>query len=576
MPKTISSGEVELASSALFSNNMEKNSVESVTSRSSRSSHGREMPKTISSGEVELASSALFSNNMQKLSEVLHRAANPGLVVNSLISSGMTVLGQAVSTGNAEAVRICLREPSRGKDERTARSSSGSPRLKQNAAISPKACRDSVLCPQTRSSSFERRTRVDINRTDFFDRSPLHYAAELESSDILNLLIERGASVNSSDANCMTPLHVSVYRGRLTNVEILISNGARLSGKSIEKQTPLHMAASYGHLEICAALLRAGAQIDALDSSERTPLMLALQHKHLKIMKLLIDHGANVNAREIHGESPIVASVWANDAEVVDLLLRSGARNHPSDGLLQTAIYHHSPHMVKILLPYTPVPLPRNTVGETPQLVAIKEKQFDIFLILVNHGADLSIRSSISGETLLHILVETFAETFDLPLFRNFLKILVQLNFDLMDSETCVQGETALFMAVKSSKLKFSMLLVANGCDPNAGHAFTYKNIDVLRIARNKGSLELVRLLIDAGYDLRKGIEPLPLTVTPRDSPVEKFLADACRTPLALRKIARLSVRRLLKRPLEKSLRQISLPVMLKDFLQFSDHVELL
>ena len=106
------------------------------------------------------------------------------------------------------------------------------------------------------------------------------------------------------------------------------------------------MAASYGHFDICSALLLAGAQIDALDSSERTPLMLALQHKHLKIMKLLIHHGANVNAREIHGESPIVASVWANDAEVVDLLLKSGAKNNPSDGLLQTAIYHHSPHMV--------------------------------------------------------------------------------------------------------------------------------------------------------------------------------------------------------------------------------------
>ena len=87
------------------------------------------MLKTISDGEVEAASSALFSNNMGKLSDVLLKASNPGLVVNSLISSGMTILGQAVSTGNTEAVEICLNIPSRRRDERVPRSSSGSPVL---------------------------------------------------------------------------------------------------------------------------------------------------------------------------------------------------------------------------------------------------------------------------------------------------------------------------------------------------------------------------------------------------------------------------------------------------------------
>lgn len=119
-------------------------------------------------------------------------------------------------------------------------------------------------------------------------------------------------------------------------------------------------------------------------------------------------------------------------------------------------------------------------------------------------------------------------------------------------------------------------LISTSSCDPNAGHAFTYRNIDVLRTARNKGSIELVRLLVDAGYDLRKGVEPLPLPVSPKDSPVEQFLGAACKTPLALKKIARLTVRHLLKKPLENSLKQVSLPLMLKDFLQFSDHVDLI
>lgn len=120
------------------------------------------------------------------------------------------------------------------------------------------------------------------------------------------------------------------------------------------------------------------------------------------------------------------------------------------------------------------------------------------------------------------------------------------------------------------------MWIFTRSCDPNAGHAFTYRNIDVLRTARNKGSIGLVRLLVDAGYDLRKGVEPLPLPVSPKDSPVENYLVMACKNPLPLKKIARLTVRGLLQKPLESSLKQVSLPVMLKEFLLFSDHVDLI
>lgn len=96
----------------------------------------------------------------------------------------------------------------------------------------------------------------------------------------------------------------------------------------------------------------------------------------------------------------------------------------------------------------------------------------------------------------------------------------------------------------------------------------------MLRVARNKGNLSLVRLLVDAGYDLRRGVEPLPFPVSPKLSPVEEFLATACKTPLALKKITRLALRRRLKTPLEDSLKDVPLPAVLKQYLQFADHVD--
>lgn len=50
---------------------------------------------------------------------------------------------------------------------------------------------------------------------------------------------------------------------------------------------------------------------------------------------------------------------------------------------------------VKALLPYIPLPLARNFVGDTPQLIAVREKQLDIFRSLVLHGADLTSRNIV-------------------------------------------------------------------------------------------------------------------------------------------------------------------------------------
>ncbi|OQR79091.1 ankyrin-2-like [Tropilaelaps mercedesae] len=557
--------------------------------------------------EVELASSAVANRDTSAFAAVLKRAISPAHIVNSMTSSGQTVLGLAVSSANVCLVRLCLDLPSNKEIDnqpRTARSLLSSPatvvetwttkpmrcwnRQKTSSALS--IWQPSVRSPQgidvfssqpetssCLSVSPERhaRIRVDVNRHDFFDRAPLHYAAELDQPDILKLLIYKGALVNSSDAIGLSPLHISVFRGRLENAKLLIRSGARLNAKSVEKQTPLHMAASYGYVEICAALLAAGASVDALDSSERTPLMLAMQQHQFETIRLLIRNGANVNAKEIHGESPLVAAVWSNDVELVALLLEAGARISPADGLLQTAILHHNPTLVKALLPYIPLPLARNSVGDTPQLIAIKEKQLDIFHSLVLHGADLSSRNYIIGDTLLHCLVRSFTEPFDLSLFQSFLSLLAELNFRTFDTESYVQGETPLFCAVISGKLKFAMLLIAFGCNPNVGHAFTCKNIDVLRVARKKGSLDLVKLLVDAGYTLGPGLEPLPLPVPPELSPIEDFLTYAAKNALPLKKLVRLCLRKKIKGPLQKSVAQLPLPQTLKEYLQFAEYVDL-
>ena len=66
--------------------------------------------------------------------------------------------------------------------------------------------------------------------------TPLHlvsrgkYDSEQTGVDIVRLLLERGADVNSKDKNQDTPLHKAVCEGRLEIERILLDHGAYTSG----------------------------------------------------------------------------------------------------------------------------------------------------------------------------------------------------------------------------------------------------------------------------------------------------------------------------------------------------------
>jgi ankyrin repeat protein len=129
-------------------------------------------------------------------------------------------------------------------------------------------------------------------------------ATENGRSDIVDLLLSKGAFVNDKDNIDRSPLYIALCNGHDEVVEILISNGAVLNDKDNNLWSPLQMASYRGHAEVAEMLISNGAIINDKDSDVWSPLRMASYYGRDDIVALLLSEGAKpLIHRNIHGKA---------------------------------------------------------------------------------------------------------------------------------------------------------------------------------------------------------------------------------------------------------------------------------
>ncbi len=117
-----------------------------------------------------------------------------------------------------------------------------------------------------------------INRfgSPCFKRTPLSLAASNGSSEVVKLLIEKGASIECEDEVGRTPLSLAVENDHSEVMNILLAKGAEIEHNGIKwRRTPLSWAAYIGHSEVVELSLENGADIKHKSNDGSSPLYLA-------------------------------------------------------------------------------------------------------------------------------------------------------------------------------------------------------------------------------------------------------------------------------------------------------------
>ena len=161
----------------------------------------------------------------------------------------------------------------------------------------------------------------NINFADNQKRTALYFAAMGGHSDIVQLLLAKGALTEASSEKGWTPLHLAAACGHMGIVELLLEKGASTEATmGTCNWTPLHWAVEKDHAGVVVALLGKGASTEAVTNFGSTPLHLAAWNGHASMVKLLLGQRASVEALNEDDETPSQVASRKCHLDIVELL----------------------------------------------------------------------------------------------------------------------------------------------------------------------------------------------------------------------------------------------------------------
>lgn len=123
----------------------------------------------------------------------------------------------------------------------------------------------------------------DLNRMDEYGRTLLGRAAEDGRLEIIEILLDRGIDVNSSDY----ALHLAIEYANVQVVDLLLDRGANIDRVDFNGCTPILLATSDGNEEISMRLIRRSADLNIVNYLCLKPIHYALAWNLTKAIDLI-------------------------------------------------------------------------------------------------------------------------------------------------------------------------------------------------------------------------------------------------------------------------------------------------
>ena len=362
---------------------------------------------------------------------------------------------------------------------------------------------------------------ADVNAICKGDKTPLMIA-------VMNCLVKSvravlGKSANPSlrDLHGWTAVHMAAESNETVEIlQLLIDNGATVDGLTNKGNTALALAVLNNSMKTTKVLLLSKADPNKCGDHLWSPLHIACERSNAKLTELLCSFGTNPNTTNHQGYTPLLISVAKGSQATVEVLLRNNANPNMQSELNGWSALHlaaqEDDHVLGELLCNHNADLNvRTHESNTPLVIAAMKQSKRMVSVLLRRKADVYACDS-NGWTALHCVAQVNAAEIIPILWPYFADCEVKTDM----------GNTALTIAVMHNSTASVHKLLKLSADVDAKNC---KGWTPLCFAVYNGAfdLELIKLLcspINVSMQTEQCKTPLHLCVFKRNTVYTKFL----------------------------------------------------
>ncbi|WP_423999214.1 ankyrin repeat domain-containing protein [Maribacter sp. IgM3_T14_3] len=383
-----------------------------------------------------------------------------------------------------------------------------------------------------------------VDKKTHDSRIYLHWASYSGDAELVQYLLDNGASVTALDSHRFTPLAFGANAG-LTNpavynafekkgvnlaeeknehganvlllaaaslknekeLDFFLSKGLALDSKDNDGNGIFNYASKKGNIDFLKLLVEKGVDYKSLNNNGGNAFMFASQggrgfSNDLPVYTYLKGLGLEPNIVQKNGSTPLHNLASGNkDAAIFELFLKAGADVNQADEEGDTPFLNAAARnelaIVQLLAKNVTNINAANNSGETALMLAAHDNTADVVAFLIDKGAEINAKDA-TGNTAAFYLADSFSKR-NAAAFDAKLALLKSkgLKFDTVQGE----GNTLYHVAAKKNDLDLLKKVSDFNIDINAKND---EGVTALHLAAMKAENDkLLKFLLTKGADVK-------------------------------------------------------------------------